>query len=202
MSAALLAQAPPPGFAADLFSGIHIRATIFVTAPGTGGFGIGRAGDCASFTDESPRKGWSNFGVYTFSKHKSGGSFLVVSGVDPIYATRSESTHHRGDSCGNMVYLGEEERRRLLAEVLNIRPQSIGWNTEVHMAIEFKSEEQFYNDLQKLIAAQQEKYRVTATALFASNLITAAEQPESVPQLDLYLEDQRGPDYSPITAPP
>lgn len=201
VSAALLAQAPPPGFAADLFFSIHAKATISVIEPGSGGFGGGSAASCGLLGSPLPRKQWPNFGVYALSKQKTAGSFLVVSGIDPIYATRSETTHYTGNSCG-MAYLGPEGRRRLLAEMLQLKPETLGWETGVEKTIEFKSEQQFYSDLQSFIAEQQEKYRVTAAALVAKNLMTSTEQPESLPHLDLYLEDRRGPDYSPITAPP
>lgn len=201
VSAALLVQNPPPGFAAHLFSSIYNRASIFVVAPGTGEIGGGTAGDCFGTAPSAPRPRWPTFGVYTLSKEGSQGSFLVVSGIDPIYAIRSETTHYVGQSCGGKVYLGAEERRRLLAQILNVGPEAIDWQTELRKTIEFTSDQQFAADLQSFIASQREKYRVTAAALTAKGLITSAEQEYSLPGLDIQLSDMRGPGYSALPRP-
>lgn len=202
VSAALLAQEPPPGFADDLFSRIHVRATIFVTKPGAGEFGTGGGGhDCFQLAPAAARQGWPSLGTYEFSKTQRVGSFLVAPGVDPIYAIRSETTHYAGDSCLHMVSLGPEERRRLLAQILNISPEAIHWQTQLDESIEFKSDEQLASDLQSFITIQQEKYRATAAALVAKGLITSAEQEVSLPHLDIRLNDVRGNDYAAITPP-
>jgi len=201
VSAALLAQNPPAGFAAHLFSNIHNRATIFVIAPGAGEIGGGTAGDCFQSTASSPRPRWPVFGTYTLSKENSRGSFLVVSGIDPIFALRSETTHYVGQACGSRVYLGAEERRRLLAQMLKISPEAIDWQTELRRSIQFSSEQQFASDLRRFIAAQEEKYRVTAATLVAKGLLTTAEQDDSLPWLDIHLSDARGPGYAAIPPP-
>jgi hypothetical protein len=201
VSAALLAQDPPPGFAADLFSGVHIRANIFVIAPGAAGYGTGRGGhDCGISVPASSQQEWPNFGVYGFSKEKIPGSFPIVSGADPIYATRSENTHYLGETCAFMISLGPEERRRLLTQMLSVSTESIGWKTEILENIEYKSAQQFASDLQSVITAQQEKYRVTAAALVSKGLMTSAEEEESMPFLDLHINDMRGTGSSPIAA--
>lgn len=202
VSAALLAQDPPPGFAADLFSRIHVRATVFMTKPGAGEFGTGGGGhDCGVFAPPAARQGWPSFGIYGFSKEQIAGSFLVAPGTDPIYAKRSETTHYSGDSCAKMVDLGPEQRRRLLAQMLNISPDAIHWQTLLDESIEFKSDQQFASDLQTFIAAQQEKYRATAAALVAKGLMTSAEQEDSSPWLDIELNDMRGDGYAAISPP-
>lgn len=201
ISAALLTQDPPSGFAADLFSSIRIRASIFVIAPGAGPFSTGGGGhDCVIASSPAPRQQWPNFGIYQFSQEKNAPSFLVVSGIDPIYAVRSETTHYSGDSCAGMISLGPEERRRLLAQMLNVSPETMGWETETVENIEFKTEPQFTSDLQGFVAAQQEKYRATAALLVAKGLMTTAEQEESLPELEIHLNDMRGRGYSPVAA--
>lgn len=202
VSAALLAQDPPSGFAADLFSGIHIRATLFVTKPGAGEFGTGGGGhDCVTFVPPAARQGWPSFGIYEFSKAQGAGSFLVVPGIDSVYAMRTETTHYAGDSCANMVSLGPEERRRLLAQMLNISPDAIPWQIQIDETIEFKSEQQFASDLQNFITAQQGKYRATAAALVVKGLMTTAEQEDSLPQIDIQLNDMRGDGYALLSPP-
>lgn len=202
VSAALLAQDPPPGFAADLLSGVHIHAEILVVTPGNQ-FGSGGGGhDCAVFDPPAQRQQWPSFGVYQFSMEKSAGSFLAVPGIDPIYGSRSDSTHYAGDSCAHAVRLDPEQRRRLLAQILSASPASIGWGTALQPSIEFRSEAQFSSDLQAFIAVQQEKYRATAAALVAKGLMNSAEQEESLPRLELQISDMRGSGFSPIAEPP
>jgi hypothetical protein len=205
VSAALLAQTPPPGFAANLFSGIHNRATIFVTKPGSAaGPPALRGGSAGCFGPQEPRKEWPNFGVYVLSAGKVEESFVIIPGTHPVYAGRSETTHYCGGQCQDYQFLvlGPEERRSLLAQMLNVEADDICWDTESKATLEFRSEPQFYRDLEQFVAAQQRKYRVTAAALAAKNLLSVAELEESLPQLDLHFEDQRGTDYAPIAAPP
>lgn len=204
VSAALLAEAAPPGFAADLFSSIHIRATINVTAPG-----VAKPGP--SFTDgaygcaaEIPRKDWPEFGVYVFSEGKMLDSFTIVSDAHPVYVHRSKTTHYRNDRCENVpffIVLGPEGRRQLLANMLGISSDEIDWETELHDEIQFLSGPQFYHDLFCWIEAQQDDYRVTSAALVARNLMTASEQEESLPEIDLHFVDQRGPGFPLLTRP-
>ncbi|HTZ98320.1 MAG TPA: hypothetical protein VMB18_18085 [Terriglobales bacterium] len=201
VGAAMLAQNPPPGFAANLFSSIHNRASVFVVVPGTGEIGGGTAGDCFQSDSSAPRAQWPAFGSYRLSKESSDESLLVVPGSDPIYAIRSETTRYIGQSCAGRVYLGAEERRRLLAQMLNVDPEAIAWQTKLQLTIEFKSDQQFASDLQTFITAQQEKYRATAAALEVKGLMTSAEEDHSLPQLDIQLRDMRGHDYAAISPP-
>jgi hypothetical protein len=204
VSAVLLAQSPPPGFVADLFAGIQNRATIFVTRPGSAARPPAlRGGSAGCFGPREPRKDWPNFGVYVLSGAKVEGSFVIIPGTHPVYAGRSETTHYCGGQCQDFqsLVLGPEERRSFLAQMLNVQPDDIGWDTESKTTLEFRSEPQFYRDLEKFIAGQQMKYRVTAAALAAKNLLSITEQEESLPQLDLHLEDQRGEGYESIAVP-
>lgn len=91
--------------------------------------------------------------------------------------------------------------QRLLAQMLNVGPEAIVWETELRKTIEFTSDQQFASDLQGFIASQQEKYRGTAAALMAKGLITSAEQEYSLPGLDIHLSDMRGPGYSALPRP-
>jgi hypothetical protein len=204
VSAALLAEGVPAGFAADLFSRIHVRAKIFITRPGVAaGAEALRGGGFGCFADE-PRQDWPSFGVYNVPENKIAGSFVIVSDAHPVYVARSETTHYRGDRCegfGGVALLGPEERQRFLAQMLKIPTDDLGWAIESRDRIEFRSEQQFYRDLMRFIAAQQDDYRVTAEALVAKNLMTVSEEEQSLPQIDLYFVDQRGHDYSPIAEP-
>lgn len=202
VSAALLAQAPPSGFVADLLSSIHVRARIFVTKPGVEvkqhlyGSGFG----CV----DSPRNQWPSFGIYTLSQDKIADAFIIPLGGHSIYAARSETTHYRNDACditGVPLVLGPEQKLGFLAQMLGIEPDRFGWKIEIQQNIQFDSDQQFLAAVQSIVSLQQQQYKRTAAALFAKNLMTTSEQEKSLPQLDLYIEDQRGLDYSPIAEP-
>jgi hypothetical protein len=123
---------------------------------------------------------------------------LLIEGIDPIYATRKESPHYLGDGCGMGVYLGPEERRRFLAEMLSIAPETIPWKTELSINIEFESLEQFNHAVLTLVNAEQARYQATVAALADRGLLTSAEAQESLPQLELRLIDMRGQGAAPI----
>jgi hypothetical protein len=203
VSAALLAQHPPPGFAADLLANIHVRANVWVVLPGSEGFGVGGGGShCVS--PELPREDWPAIGQYALSKQKGDGASLVVGGVDPIYATRKESTRFLGDdSVMSMgVYLGPGERLRLISEMLGVSPGALKWQTAPQTTIEFASLPQFDAALRAFVDEQQEKYRATADALVARDLMAPEEADESLPELELNLIDMRGEGAVPIPKTP
>jgi len=203
VSAALLALQPPPGFAADLLGHITVNATVFVANPDQGGFGRGgSSGSCFATTEES-RKGWPKIGQYFLSKQKKDGAMLVVAGVDPVYAMREELSRYSGDMCHKAfgVYLGPEERLRLTSGMLGAsRDESTPWNTAPMTTITFQSPEQFERALLSFAEDEQRKYRVTIAALAAHGLITTseAEVPESLPRLELMINDMRGVDAEPL----
>jgi hypothetical protein len=197
VSAALLALHPPAGFARELLAGVTTRATIVVVLPNAEPIGFGYAGDCAGEA-EAPREDWPAAGQYTLSKEKSDGSPIVVEGIDPIYVTRIESTHYLGNTCGVGVYLGPEERKRLIAEMLGVAPDDISWQTELQTTIAFQSSEQFHIDLLAFVAEQQQMYRRTAEDLEARNLLGRGEVSQSLPRLELKIMDARGQGAEPI----
>jgi hypothetical protein len=202
VSAALLAQHPVPGFAAHMIANVTVRATIFVTLPGAPPFGQGFAGDCFGESD-NPRKGWPLTGQYQLTKEKTGGALVLVSGSDPIYAVHKLSTRYTGDHCSARigVYLGPEERTGLIAEMLGISRDAISWKTNLQTQIEFESPEQFEHALLAFAEQEQEKHQATVAALAAHGLLTASEAVDSLPQLQLRLDDMRGQGLAPLQTP-
>jgi hypothetical protein len=189
VSAALLAQRPPQGFAADLLKSITVRAEIFVVHPGDGNFGGGSAGDCVS--TQNVRKDWPSTGHYRLLEENSMGALLVVGGFNPAYAVRELSTSYLDPSCPSL-YLGPEQRQRLIAEMLGIAPESMPWQTNPAKTIEFISHEQFDFELHQLIDREEAKYRETAEALASRGLLNDAEEQESSPRLRVAISDMRG----------
>jgi hypothetical protein len=203
VSAALLALHPPAGFAADLLSSISVQANVLVVLPGAERLGSGIGGSCAG-GDESPRENWPMTGQYRLTKQKSDAASLVVAGIDPVYAIRSESTHYLQESCSVSMgmYLSPEERLRLIAEMLGVPREEIQWNTIAYTTIEFQSLEQFERDLLAFVEVEQAKHRATAAALVNRNLLSLAEAEQSLPELKLEIADQRGKGSLPIPEPP
>jgi hypothetical protein len=198
VSASLLALHPAPGFAADLLTHLYVRATVYAVLPGAPEFGSGVAGDCFS-EYQAPRKDWPVTGQYGLSQHKGDGATLLVAGIDPIYATREQSTHYLGGSCRIPgVHLGPEQRRRLIAEMLSTSPDEIPWQTSLETRIEFQSLPQFDSALMAFVEEQQRKFRTTTAELVADDLLTPAEAEQSLPQLELTLNDRRGAEAVPI----
>jgi hypothetical protein len=163
VSAVLLALDPPSGFAVDLLAKTNVHATVFAISPGAGGRGVGGSGSCA-FTSYDSQEGWPKTGQYILSQQESEGARVLVDGIDPIYATRHETTHYGGDPC-RFVALGPNQRVRLIARMRGDLPEAIPWRTAVVTNIEFRSVEQFDIDLLAFVEKQQRMYRSAAQAL-------------------------------------
>ena len=188
---AILALHPRPGFAADLLASVTVQAWIFVVLPNTERPGFWHSDrDCGDFFHNSPRKDWPVTGQYSLSQSTKDRAWLVVAGIDPIYATRKESTTYHEEVCPPL-YLGNRERQRLIAEMLDVPPDEIPWEIEPITTIEFQSLQQFDGALLAFVEKQQGMYRETAEALEARDLLRPSELNQSIPELRLHLEDSR-----------
>ncbi len=197
VSAAMLAQHPPSGFAADLLAGIEVGANILIVLPDSPPFGFGTSGCFACrMQTKLPRGNWPPIGQYSLSMEKGDRSRLLVSGIDPIYAKRNESDTYR-DPCGEPS-LGPDQRQRLIAEMLDVSPDTIPWKTHPSTAIVFQSDAQFSLDLLRFIGEEKQKYRQTALALVAHGVMTNGEVEQYSPKLELYTHDMRGSGSSPL----
>lgn len=209
VSAAILALHPPPGFAADLLSDITIPAFVMVVRAGGERFGAGIGGpDCFFPGWGGLRKDWPSTGQYVLNpgaslldKMKSDAE-LLVAGIDPIYATRQETTHYVAINCGTGVSLGRDEQRRLVAEMLEVAPEAIPWQTLPEVNIEFDSPQQFNKELMAFVAGEQTKYRTTIAALLARGLLTPSEAQQCLPVLRLYIRDMRQQENAPLIIKP
>ena len=191
VSAALLALHPRSGFAGKLLGDIKVQAKVFAIIPGGSGIGSGSIGDCFEGS-EPERDGWPEIGQYKLSSQLSEGASVFVPGSEPIYVSRVKSSHYLGNGCGwRGMYLGREQRRDFVAEMLGVPPQDISWKTDVATNIEFASPGQFTGALLAFIEEQQEMYRATAKELEVRGLLDPSEVPQSLPQMDLDLTDAR-----------
>lgn len=193
VSAALLAMHPPSGFAGKLLGDIRVQARVLVLTPGGTGIGFGSAGDCLG-SSEPERVDWPNIGQYRLSSEMDEAAAVLVAGAKPIYVSRIEASHYLGGSCGMLggFYLGPEQRRALIAEMLGVPPEQTPWQTDLQKDIEFTSLGQFTSELLAFVEEQQAMYRATAQALEARSLLAHSEIEQSLPQLELNLEDARG----------
>jgi len=199
VSGALLALHPPPGFAADLLANIQVQARILVVQPGQrAGMGMSD-GDCYQIS-EPARRDWPATGQYVLSLQNRDGGWVVVGGLDPIYARRELSTRYLGNPCRTSygVVLGPKQRLRLIAEMLGIAPEAIPWQASIVTNIEFYSLEKFYHAVLAFVAEQQEKYRATVAELGVHNLLTPAEAQQTLPELVLHFSGGPGDGSGPI----
>ena len=190
VSAALLALHPRRGFAGKLLGDVTVRAKVYVIVPGGPGMGSGTSGDCVN-SPEPEREGWPKIGQYKLSIQLGEGASILVGGTEPVYVTRVESTHYLGNDCGGWrgLYLGREQRRAFVAEMLGVAPEAIPWETDVQRNIEFKSLGQFKAALLAFLEEQQQMYRATAKDLEERGLLAASEVAPSLPRIELDLTD-------------
>ena len=191
VSTALQALHPGSDFAGKLLADIKVQARVFVTLPGGNRLGGGSGGSCGGSIEPAPDD-WPVTGQYKLSRETSEGASVIVAGIDPIYVTRVESSSQLGNDCGMSwgLYLGSEQRRRLIAEMLGVPPEKIPWETNPQTTIEFESPEQFNGALLAFVEEQQHMYLATAEALGARRLLAPSEVPQSLPLLELHLSDE------------
>ena len=200
VSAALLALHPPPGFALDLMSGTVVRADVTVMLPGALAFGQGSAGDCASEL-EPDRSGWPQIANYRLSSKAQGGDGELVGGIDPVYFSRELLPGLEAQTCGADVALTDERRRRLIAEMLGVKPEEIPWQVDPAKTIGFKSQAQFEKELLAFIGKEQEKERRTATALADHSLIMPGDVSDALPEFEIIVNDERGENAEALVKP-
>ena len=82
--------------------------------------------------------------------------------------------------------------------MLGVSADAIPWKIRLTTTIAFHSDDQFSRDLLQFIGAQEQKYRETAIALGDRGLMTTAEVEQSAPKLEIYTNDMRGEDASPM----
>jgi hypothetical protein len=194
VSAALLVLHPRSGFAGKLLGDIKVRAKVFAIVPGGPEIGSGVGGSCMQ-PSRLERDDWPEIGQYRLSTEPSEGASILVGGAEPIYVTRVESAHYLGNSCGMAgLYLGREQRRAFIAEMLGVPPEEIPWETDVATNIEFTSLGQFTGTLLAFIEEQQQMYRATAKELEARGLLVPSEVPQSLPHMEVDLTDARWSD--------
>jgi hypothetical protein len=194
VSAALLALHPPSGFAAKLLSDIAVQARVFAVTPGGPEIGFGIFGGSCVEPSEPEREDWPEIGQYKVSIQMSEGALVLVAGSEPIYVSREESTHYLGNECTGGwrgLYFGREQRHALIGEMLGVPAGQIAWETDLQKYIEFISLGQFTGALLAFVEEQQAMYRETAKALEARGLLTHSEMQQSLPQLELNLDDER-----------
>jgi len=191
VSAALLALHPRSGFAGKLLGDIKVQAKVFAIVPGGPEIGYGVGGSCMQ-PSQPERDDWPEIGQYRLSIEPSEGTSILVGGAEPIYVTQVESTHYLGNSCGMAgLYLGREQRRAFIAEMLGIPSEEIPWETDVETNIEFTSLGQFTGTLLAFLEEQQQMYRATAKELEARGLLDPSEVPQSLPRMEVDLTDAR-----------
>ena len=200
VSAALLALHPPPGFALDLMSGTVVRADVTVMRPGTPGFGHGFAGDCVSEIPDN-HSGWPQIANYHLSSKTDGGDGELVGGIDPVYYSRELLPGFEDQTCGADMALTDERRRRLIAEMLGVKPEEIPWQVDPTQTIEFRSQAQFQKELLAFISKEQEKERRTATALADHSLITPGDVADALPKFEVIFDDERGENAEALVKP-
>jgi hypothetical protein len=193
VAAALLAREPQPGFAAELMSGIRVRITIQVISPGTTMGGYGAAGDCASIIEEQ-RDNWPPTPHYRLSLDKGAGDGELVGGAEPVYMQRMTGGSYSDHSCGDGIYLSDQRRQNLLAEMLGVKPDAIAWEVDIHHPIAFRSQKQYEADVLAFLNGEIEKQRTTATALADKGLITPGDVRDALPEIIVDVSDERGAD--------
>jgi hypothetical protein len=168
-----------------------VRITIQVISPGTTMGGYGMAGDCASSIEEQPDN-WPPTPHYRVAVDKGAGGAELVGGAEPIYMERMTGGHYEDHGCSDGIYLSDQRRQNLLAEMLGVKAYSFAWEVDMHHPVAFRSQKQYEAEVLAFLNGEIEKQRATATALADKGLITPGDVRDALPEILVDVSDERG----------
>jgi hypothetical protein len=188
-AAAMLANHPAPGFVAELMRGTHVRMTLAVSSP-NGGLGMGIAGDCGVGGIGAIRADWPE--VHTYAVRETTGkddpAEILIPGTDAIRLVRTTEPPR---SCPFGLFLDDKKRGRLIAQLLGIAPKDLAWGQRGTIHIVYESDHQVETELRVAIDAEEEAMIETEKSFENRGLIPSTESEQALPQLDVWVWDQR-----------
>lgn len=201
IAAMLLAKSPPPGFAASVLAESEEELNVMVENDWlTGhGYAYGISGGCGDGWGLPSPKGWPPFFDYEIEENNRSDDdpVIVEAGGDRITYHRFAMNRNRGS--GAFVHpLNAETRHRLIAEMLGITEEEIGWRISESGSIVWENGIQFTLELQNQVVLEEVKLYTTAKALYEKGLLSKAESESVRPKLSITVLDYRKPIDKPL----
>jgi len=189
VAAAILANDPPPGFAASLLNETTVDLELSVGARDPYA-NLRDGGMCAdSFSLHGP-PGWPERWIYKIEESWSSQSLrgeILVPGVPTLTTRRTVNT----SSCSNLRLFSSNSRLLLLAQMLHRPIKDVGWDLKEDSVISYADETQFAIDTSRVMAQREQAFRTTATELVPMGLMTTEEAQNARPTLQVKVKDMR-----------
>jgi len=203
-AADLLAENPPPGFAARLLQNISpIRATIQVLTPGEGVGGGGVVGDCMGPADGAPRAEWPPVSIYWLWTNQAAGSELFAGGENPVYWQSKLSRDYSLAAmlkydCGSLNPGPPDLSRDLVGQLLGQKKNDFALQLNPFLSITWSSPEAYLNEATLFVLKQAEILHSARDGLQARGLLTDDEAVSAQPPLNVEVMDERNADKTPL----
>ena len=199
MVARILANDPPPGFAASLLNETTVDLELSVGGNDPNA-GMGTGPGCGDSLYITPPKGWPASRTYVVEQQpqaeKREGVEVLIPGAMTITTRRAMTS----SSCSTIGYFSSYARIELLAQMLGVDGQHFGWRLDEYTQLPYTGDITFQQQAQAEIAKREEAFKTTAEALVAKGLATAAEAATARPQLYVGIRDARELNDPPLPA--
>jgi hypothetical protein len=189
-AAAMLANHPAPGFAAELMRGTHVRMTMAVLSPGWGMAG-GGLGTCRVGSAVGPaRAGWPSEQSYLAreSTGKDDDAEILIAGLDEIRVVRVSQTPNY---CFSGLFLDDQKRARLVAQMLGIAPKDLGWGQRGIVWIIYESDGQVGREIRMAVDAEENAMVTTENNFKSRGWIASTESNSALPEIEIRVRDER-----------
>lgn len=202
-AADLVAQNPPPGFAARLLKNISIEATIFVLSPGEGVGGGAAVGDCMGPSGGSPRADWPPVSIYWLWVDQAAGSQLLAGGENPVYWQRKLSRDYSLAAllkydCGSPNPGPPDLSRDLIGQLLGEKKDDFALQLNPVTSVTWVSPQAYLNDATSFVLRQAEILHSAEDGLQTRGLLTDDEAESVYPPLNVRVMDERDGDKTPL----
>jgi hypothetical protein len=154
---------------------------------------------------DDTRVGWPPIIRYVLEENapwpEKDAPLLVSAGGDRI-TYRWVPAELRLDACYFPEPLGPITRHRLLAEMLQVRDESMPWSAQMRLTLPWVDDRAFLRRLTDEIHLNETQLRATASALFQKGLLTKSQMQTTRPRLTVFVFDDRRPAQPAHTALP
>jgi hypothetical protein len=198
VAAMMLSKAPTQSLVASLLA--QSEEWLTVSVPSQGFSAVNRlsgdtnaSGQCGDEAVDPEKAEWPPLWRYTLEENAPGGDDGVIvadAGGDVITYRRMSENVHVG-YCYAPRPLDNENRHRLLAEMLGVDEKEMLWQSRKQIPIQWKSGEQFRQELSGLVGKEEAALRATVSEFYTKGLLTRSQLDSIRPKLHVLVFDDR-----------
>jgi hypothetical protein len=190
LAAAILANDPPPGFAASLMDETTVELELSIGGPDPrAGNGMGPA--CGDSLYMAPPKDWPKEWTYVMEQHwpteELADMEVIVPGMLALTTRRGEVA----SSCSTIEPLSSLVRMWLLAQMAGVTMHNLGWDVREYEEVPYSSDFSYQKAVKSAVAKREQAFEATAAVLAAKGFMTPLEATGARPTLNIVVRDAR-----------